>query len=274
MNYELDPETRKAVAEAADSVIRASEGCTCLDCQTQAADIIARVVTDALIADRQNTGLLQNPVSHRGSDKARRSTGSTSAPVDSRGPASEPRGNKSVPAGLVIYCDGACEPNPGVGGWGFVVYRDGVEIHSDCGGSNPTTNNIMEMTGALMALRWFADRQVVEPVRLLCDSQYVVKGCNEWRAGWKRNGWNKRSLTSPKRADGEIKNLELWKELDEALALVPITLEWVKGHAGIIGNERADELSLMGRQAALASAQPTSMDLIRQQLDHSARGAV
>ncbi|CAI2936054.1 ribonuclease H family protein [Aminobacter niigataensis] len=218
------------------------------------------------------TKLKQNPVSHRGSDKALRSTGSTSAPVTSRGPASEPRGDKSVPAGLVIYCDGACEPNPGVGGWAFVVYRDGAEIHAEHGGEQRTTNNIMEMTGALMALRWFADRQVVEPVRLLCDSQYVVKGCNEWRHGWKRNGWNKRSLTSPKRADGEIKNLDLWKELDEALTLVPITLEWVKGHAGIIGNERADELSLMGRESVLA--EPASMRLIREQLDYSARGAV
>lgn len=148
--------------------------------------------------------------------------------------------------GLVIFCDGACEPNPGAGGWGFVVYRDGIDIHTDYGGADPTTNNIMEMTAALMALRWFADYGVIEPARLLCDSQYVVKGCNEWRHGWKRKGWRRG-------VEKELANVELWRELDEALTLVPITLEWCKGHAGIVGNERADELSLIGRNTALST---------------------
>lgn len=151
----------------------------------------------------------------------------------------------TVPQGLVIYCDGACEPNPGIGGWGFVVYGDGVEIHTECGGADPATNNTMEITGALMALRWFAERGIVEPVRLFCDSQYVVKGCNEWRQGWKKKGW-RRGVAK------ELANAGLWRELDEALTLVPITLEWCKGHAGIIGNERADELSQEGRSAVVA----------------------
>lgn len=154
--------------------------------------------------------------------------------------------------GLVIYCDGACEPNPGPGGWGFAVYRDGVEIHSDYGGHADTTNNIMEMTGALMALRWFSDRGVVEPVRLLCDSQYVVKGCNEWRRGWKNKGWKR----GPEK---QLANAELWQELDAALTLVPITLEWVKGHAGIEGNERADELALIGMEAVLTETAPNGI---------------
>lgn len=168
--------------------------------------------------------------------------------------------DRTVPAGLVIYCDGACEPNPGAGGWGFAVYRDGVEIHSDCGGSADTTNNIMEMTGALMALRWFSDRGVVEPVRILCDSQYVVNGCNDWRLSWKARGW-KRKGKNP-----EIANLDLWKDLDEALTAAPIRLEWVKGHAGIIGNERADELSLIGREATLEAEADDCGDLIAEQL--------
>lgn len=175
---------------------------------------------------------------------------------------------RAVPPGLVIYCDGACEPNPGVGGWGFVVYRDGVEIHADCGGSNPTTNNIMELTGALMALRWLDENTAganllhPQPARLFCDSMYVVNGCNEWRHGWKSRGWRRKGKNP------EIANLDLWRDLDEALTLVPITLEWCKGHAGIIGNERADELSLEGREAVLA-LQLDPADLIEQQLAYS-----
>jgi len=172
---------------------------------------------------------------------------------------------KAVPPGIVIYCDGACEPNPGIGGWGFVVYRDGVEIHSDCGGSDPTTNNIMELTGALMALRWIETRATdAGAARLFCDSMYVVNGCNDWRHGWKKKGWRRG-------VEKELANADLWKELDEALTLVPLTLEWVKGHAGIIGNERADELSLMGREAVL-EIQPDPLEMIREQLDYSARG--
>ncbi len=168
---------------------------------------------------------------------------------------------KAVPAGLVIYCDGACEPNPGAGGWAYVVYRDGVEIHAETGGESESTNNIMELTGALMALRWFAARGVVEPVRLLCDSQYVVKGCNEWRHGWKRKGWRRGPQS-------ELANVELWQALDEALTLVPITLEWCRGHAGIVGNERADELSQIGRDEALERALPPS-DLVSEQLRYA-----
>ena len=166
--------------------------------------------------------------------------------------------------GLVIFCDGACEPNPGLGGWGFVVYRDGVEIHAEHGGERVSTNNIMEMTGALMALRWFADRAVVEPVRILCDSQYVVKGCNDWRHGWKAKGWKR----GP---NAVLANADLWRELDDALMAVPITLEWVKGHAGTLGNERADELAEMGRQQVI-STDPmldAPAGLIAQQLAYS-----
>lgn len=184
---------------------------------------------------------------------------------------SKPRASafdRAVPPGLVIYCDGACEPNPGAGGWGFVVYNDGVEVHADCGGSNPTTNNVMEMTSALMALQWFAEqgaRHGGARPRLFCDSMYVVNGCNDWRHSWKAQGWRRKGKNP------EIANLDLWKELDAALTALPIELEWVKGHVGIIGNERADELSLMGREAVLA-LQPDPLDLIREQLDYSARG--
>src|SRR5262245_60660799 len=92
-------------------------------------------------------------------------------------------------AGLHLYCDGACQPNPGRGGWGFVAYRDGKEVHTQFGGAASTTNQRMELTGALMALRWLTANSDGVPARLISDSQYTVKGCNEWRHNWKRKGW-------------------------------------------------------------------------------------
>ncbi|WP_274626556.1 ribonuclease H family protein [Arvimicrobium flavum] len=159
--------------------------------------------------------------------------------------------DRAVPPGLVIYADGACEPNPGVGGWGFAVYRDGVEIHSECGGEPSTTNNVMELTGVLQALHWVAANVFEDPLpRIFCDSQYVVNGCNDWRHGWKAKGW-RRGGPNAKPENSAIANLDLWKALDQVLTAIPIKLEWCKGHAGIIGNERADELSLMGRESVL-----------------------
>ncbi len=214
---------------------------------------------------RMPTGATTSAVVEQPAVRSKRRVAAITRPK--RGKAFRPKSCRSAIAsatdfdtGVVIFCDGACEPNPGIGGWGFVVYRDGVEIHFDCGGAVATTNNIMEMTGALMALRWFSERGVVEPVRILCDSQYTVNGCNEWRLSWKSRGWKRKGKTP------EIANIELWKELDEALTAVPIRLEWVKGHAGIIGNERADELSLMGREAALEVEADDCGDLIAEQL--------
>lgn len=172
----------------------------------------------------------------------------STSPNTSKKHSMESRQNKvagamNLNSGLVIFADGACEPNPGPGGWGFVVYRDGFEIHADCGGECDTTNNVMEMTGAFMALQWFAQSDLSETVRLICDSQYVVKGCNDWRHAWKKKGWKRGQ-------NKELANADLWQNLDEMLALVPITLEWVKGHAGIGGNERADELATIGMERA------------------------
>lgn len=170
----------------------------------------------------------------------------------------------SVPPGLVVYCDGCCHPNPGIGGWGFVVYRDGVEIHSEHGGEMIATNQTMELTAAIMALRWIdvwaASGSLVHPVdvRLLSDSMYVVKGCNDWRHGWKANGW-KRGGPKAKPENAAVANLALWQELDGILTDLLIQLEWVKGHAGIVGNERADELSQIGRESAIDAARPRDL---------------
>lgn len=151
---------------------------------------------------------------------------------------------------LEIYCDGACIPNPGNGGWGFAVYRGGEEIHHEFGGVLDTTNNVMELTGMLMALRWLRVPENRAPGMIYCDSQYVVKGCMSWRKAWEKNGWKTRS--------GEaVKNLPLWQVIADLLdkhPKLPIGIEWVKGHAGHAGNERADELSMIG--AAHAAGLP------------------
>lgn len=168
----------------------------------------------------------------------------------------EPFDMAQVATGIHIFCDGACEPNPGAGGWGYVVYRDGVEIAHGCHGSIETTNNIMELTGMLKAIEWVRHAFMKDkPVTIWCDSMYVVNGCNDWRHKWKRNGWSKKGPSSPKREEGEIKNLDLWKALDQALdACTGLTIRWVKGHNGTPGNERADELSLNGRKQAMDAA--------------------
>jgi ribonuclease HI len=139
---------------------------------------------------------------------------------------------------IEIYTDGACIPNPGKGGWGFSVVSGGREVHSACGGARNTTNNVMEISAVIAALRWLDGRKAI----VWSDSQYVVKGLNEWRAGWKKKGWRK--------ADGPIANKELWIELDALATASHATFQWCRGHVGTLGNERADELAEIGRTKA------------------------
>ena len=157
-----------------------------------------------------------------------------------------------VATGLHIFCDGACEPNPGAGGWGFVFYRNGDEKHVEHGGCVQTTNNAMELTGMLKAID-YGVRLWAQPVTIWCDSIYVVNGCNDWRHGWKAKGLKRKGdKADPKNT--AIANLDLWKAIDQLLSgsrAAQIAIKWVKGHNGAIGNERADELSLIGRQQAI-----------------------
>jgi ribonuclease HI len=134
-----------------------------------------------------------------------------------------------------IYTDGACSGNPGPGGWGAILIW-GDHRKELMGGEALTTNNRMELMGAISALE--ALKTGVE-ADLYTDSAYVRNGISSWIHGWKRNGWR----TADKKP---VKNVELWQRLELAMALHKVTWHWVKGHAGHPENERADELARQG----------------------------
>lgn len=134
-----------------------------------------------------------------------------------------------------IYTDGACSGNPGPGGWGALL-RFGANEKELFGGAAATTNNRMELTAVIEALRALKRSS---RVRLHTDSQYVQKGISEWIIGWKRRGW-KTAAKEP------VKNVDLWQALDREAARHVIDWLWVRGHAGHPENERADALARRG----------------------------
>lgn len=134
-----------------------------------------------------------------------------------------------------IYTDGACSGNPGPGGWGAILIY-GEARKELKGGEAVTTNNRMELTAAIEALKALKSSCEVE---LHTDSNYLRHGITEWIAKWKRNGW-KTASRKP------VKNADLWRELDAARGRHEVRWHWVKGHAGHPENERADELAREG----------------------------
>lgn len=134
-----------------------------------------------------------------------------------------------------IFTDGACSGNPGPGGWGAILRSHGREKEL-CGGEPDTTNNRMELTAVIEALK--ALKRPVK-ARVHTDSQYVQKGISEWIHAWKRRGWR----TAGKQA---VKNADLWRALDEQAARHRVEWLWVRGHAGHAENERADALARRG----------------------------
>jgi len=134
-----------------------------------------------------------------------------------------------------IFSDGSCQGNPGPGGWGALL-RMGTREKELFGGEAHTTNNRMELLAVIRALE-----ALKRPVRarVHTDSRYVQQGISQWIAKWKINGWQTAAKTP-------VKNDDLWRELDRLAALHKIEWIWVKGHAGIPENERADELARRG----------------------------
>ena len=152
------------------------------------------------------------------------------------------KADPSVDPTIRIWSDGACSGNPGPGGWGTIIFEDG-RYQEFSGFQSKTTNNIMEMTGALEGIR-----RTPEGSQLIIttDSQYLVKGMTEWLRGWKRKNW--------KKADGKpVLNKSIWMALDAAAGLRDIQWQWVKGHNGHLQNERCDELAREAIEEAIKS---------------------
>ena len=136
---------------------------------------------------------------------------------------------------VIVYTDGACSGNPGPGGWGATI-KIGDETFEIFGGEDNTTNNRMELIAAIKALEYLNENH---KITLYTDSNYVKDGITKWIFNWKKNNWK----TSTKKP---VKNSDLWIQLDEIQNKREVKWNWVKGHAGNLGNERADELARMG----------------------------
>ena len=134
-----------------------------------------------------------------------------------------------------IYTDGACKGNPGPGGWGALIIENGVE-YEIYGGEGNTTNNRMEIMALIMALRSIDKKS---EITVFTDSTYVQKGINEWIDKWKINGWR----TSNRK---DVKNKDLWVQLDSLNSKIRVNWMWVKGHSGHPENDRADFLANQG----------------------------
>ena len=139
---------------------------------------------------------------------------------------------------VTIFTDGACDPNPGPGGWAALL-RSGEAEKALTGSEPATTNNRMELTAAIQALK--ALRQPCQ-VELHTDSEYLKRGIKEWLPGWRARGW--------RRKGGVLANVDLWQDLDKLMKIHHVEWRWVRGHAGHPLNERVDKLARQACQAA------------------------
>lgn len=150
--------------------------------------------------------------------------------------------NRDMESGLdtevILYTDGACSRNPGPGGWAFILRHVPTGKTVEVSGAKPdTTNNQMELQALIEGLR-----HLTRPthIHVVTDSSYVKQGLTEWMENWKRRGWKRKTKNGLK----PVKNVELWKELDELSQRHHVSFELVRGHTGHPENERCDELAV------------------------------
>lgn len=135
---------------------------------------------------------------------------------------------------LDVFTDGGCSGNPGPGGWAFVVIESGTVLSCSSGGEPDTTNNKMELTAVINAIK-ACNLIGSTDINVYTDSQYVKNGITQWISNWKKNGW-KTSSKEP------VKNKDLWEQLDCLENSNKIDWNWVKGHAGVEYNEMCDSM--------------------------------
>ena len=135
-----------------------------------------------------------------------------------------------------LYTDGACKGNPGPGGWGVVIIKNGKPVDEIYGGETNTTNNRMELLAVIHGLNQI---EKADTVRVNTDSMYVKNGITSWINKWVENGWK----TAAKK---DVANKDLWLKLQSIVETREITWNWVRGHSGDTGNERADFLANKG----------------------------
>ncbi len=136
-----------------------------------------------------------------------------------------------------VYADGACSPNPGVGGWGCILVSEDGTRRELSGYAPSSTNNQMELMAVIRALEAI---EAGGDVTVVTDSQYVVNGMRDWMAGWVKRGWRTAS-------GGVVLNKELWVRLNLAASAHTVTWQWVRGHSGHVENENADKLAVRAR---------------------------
>jgi ribonuclease HI len=149
---------------------------------------------------------------------------------------------------IIVFTDGAAKGNPGPGGWGVIVVTPDQRVTELGGGSPHTTNNKMELSGAIAALRHVASEP--GPVAIYTDSTYVIQGITQWVWGWRKRGWKTAQ-------GGDVLNRDLWEDLSGltgARTRGDLDWRWVRGHAGTPGNERVDEIAV-----SFSLQQPTDL---------------
>jgi ribonuclease HI len=146
---------------------------------------------------------------------------------------------------VLLFTDGGCSGNPGPGGWAFILQHPSTgKTLEQSGGEAETTNNRMELQAVVEGLQTLKRPTFVE---LLTDSVYVGKGISEWMPTWKANGWRRREGKSWK----EVKNVDLWRQLDKLIREHRVKYTRVAGHSGHPENDRCDELAVAAYQKYL-----------------------